>query len=130
MKLSSHFLIANLSTIIWINLFYVTGYLFVSKVFPAYSSGLIDALLKVNALSFVGFAIGNKTGVSDLLTITSKILRYIAMITLFSVCIMLVYGLFTLFSYFYPSSLTGCIAFAIALLTWIFSITQQKHSSL
>lgn len=124
MKLSSHFLMANLSMAIWINLFYVAGYLFFTKAIPLYSSILSADLLKINIFSLIGFVAGNKIGVSDLLTLKNTIIRSFAMTALFSGCIALFYGLFVLVSYFYPSLLTACIAFAIALLIWIFSIAN------
>jgi hypothetical protein len=115
---------ANLSMAIWINLFYVAGYLFFTKAIPLYSSILSADLLKINIFSLIGFVAGNKIGVSDLLTLKNTIIRSFAMTALFSGCIALFYGLFVLVSYFYPSLLTACIAFAIALLIWIFSIAN------
>jgi hypothetical protein len=127
MKPASHFFMANLSMAIWINLFYVAGHLFFTKVIPLYSSILSDDLLKVNIFSFIGFAAGNKTGVSDLLTVKNTVMRSLAMTALFSGCIALSYGLFIPVSYFYRSLLTDCIIFSITLLIWIFSVTKYKY---
>jgi hypothetical protein len=63
------------------------------------------------------------------LTMKNKTIRSLAMMSLFSGCIMSFSGLFMLISYFCHSSLTVYIAFPATLLTWILSIMKYKYST-